>query len=392
MAVTAEHRNPRIFFLWLLGLCVAGCTAHNGNASRDEPVPGPFVFEHYEVDTGLAQRQTVLAGFLLGGPIADLAVVHIDEHDNRRVRIYAFRDRTWVSTLDETLRPNVVFVDVVTIDGHDRLVTYEPGCLYWFDPDSATERTLVAVTSNFAPPREGDIPHVDITRDVNDDNRHDLVVADVDRFWVFSQMEDGTFAEPVNIGPSTEMTRIYGADGYRYDPWSQSRVHQVDANHDGRSDLVFWNENHFEVHHQDERGLFAPVAETFTTEVAFDSDQLSSLISGDMMGTVLHAVADLNGDDVADLVIFSLEGHPISRKQSTYEIHFGTSTAEGGTGWAPDPDAVLQSDGHIQLGMDRHDVDRDGDVVLMLTTIETTVLESSLWKRLKGFMGDDIWR
>ena len=52
------------------------------------------------------------------------------------------------------------------------------------------------------------------------------------------------------------MSRIYGADGYRYDPWSQSRVHEMDYNRDGRRDLVFWNEDHFEVHLQDERGLF----------------------------------------------------------------------------------------------------------------------------------------
>ena len=59
----------------------------------------------------------------------------------------------------------------------------------------------MAVTSNFNPPRRGEIPHVDLTRDVNDDDRDDLVVPDVDGFWVFIQMSDGTFADPVKIGP-----------------------------------------------------------------------------------------------------------------------------------------------------------------------------------------------
>ena len=85
----------------------------------------------------------------------------------------------------------------------------------------------MAVTSNFKPPRPGEIPHVDVTRDVNDDDRDDLVVPDVDGFWVCIQMSDGAFADPVKIGPSTEMGR-YGADGYRYDPWGQSRVHEMD--------------------------------------------------------------------------------------------------------------------------------------------------------------------
>ena len=50
----------------------------------------------------------------------------------------------------------------------------------------------MTVTSNFDRPRRDEIPHVDITRDVNDDDRDDLVVPDVDGFWVFVQMEGGT--------------------------------------------------------------------------------------------------------------------------------------------------------------------------------------------------------
>ncbi len=117
------------------------------------------------------------------------------------------------------LRPDVLFVDVVRVGGRDRLVTCEPGRLNWFDPESATERSLVAVTSRFTPPRREEIPHVKLSRDVNDDGRDDLVVPDVDGFWVFIQMSDGAFADPVKIGPGADMSWIYAADGYRHDPW-----------------------------------------------------------------------------------------------------------------------------------------------------------------------------
>ena len=349
------------------------------------------LFEQYEVVIGSAERQTVLTGFLLGGAVADLAVVNINENDDRRLRIYAFGDSTWVPVLDATLRPQVSFVDVANISGRDRLIAYEPGRLNWFDPESATERALVAVTSNFNPPRSGEVPHVDVTRDVNGDERDDLVVPDVDGFWVFVQMSDGAFADPVKIGSSTDMSRIYGADGYRYDPWSQSRVHEVDYNRDGLIDLVSWNADHFEVHHQDERGLFTPKAETFTTDVAFASDNSSLIATGDMTGRVLHSLSDMNGDGVADLVVFLLEGRSISSKRSTFDVHFGTPTADGGIVFAPEVGATFQSDGSIQLGMDRHDFDRDGQVDLMLTTIDLDFLKGSLWKSIKGFMGDDIW-
>ena len=363
------------------------------NATADPTVPAhaEFTFDRYEIVTGVAKRQTVLTGFLLGGAIAEVAVVHIDENDNRHLRIYAFVDNTWTPRLDSTLRPEVLFVDVANIGGRDRLITYEKGRLNWFDPDSATEHPLIVVTSNFKPPRESEIPHVDVTQDVNADNRDDLVVPDVDSFWVFIQMSDGIFAEKVKIGPPTEMERILGADGYRYDPWSQSRIYEIDYDRDGRIDLAFWNEDHFKVHLQDARGLFAPTAKTFITDVAFDSDRGSLLATGDMTGRVLHALSDLNGDDIADLVVFRLSGTDISKKHSGYEVHFGVPTSDGGIAFSEDPDIAFQSDESVQLGMDRHNFNRDGQMDLMITTINLEFLKGSVWKSIKGFMGDDIW-
>ena len=387
----ARHQQRSRSCIRILVVCLAGCATFTGDALGPEQAAAPFTFDQYEVVTGSAERQSVLTGFLLGGAMAELAVMHIDEYGQRRVRIYAFGAGGWVPSIDATLGPDVVFVDVANIAGCDRLVTYGRGRLNWFDPVSSTERALVTVTSSFTPPRKDEIPHVDLTRDVNDDDRDDLVVPDVDGFWVFVQMERGAFADPVKIGPPTNMSGIYGADGYRYDPWSQSHVHTIDYDRDGRGDLVFWNEDHFVVHHQDERGLFAPVAETFTTEVVFDSDEISSLAVGDMTGRVLHSLTDLNGDGVSDLVVFSLDGTSISSKHSTYEVSFGAPTPDGGIVFAQGVDITFRSDDSIQLRMDRGDFDRDGQVDLMFTTIAVEDLTSSPWKRWKGFWGDDIW-
>ena len=385
---TRHYRRSPLSIL-VLGVFLSGCSGLLGkDVDPTSPAAREFTFEQYEIVTGVAKHQTVLTGFLLGGTIAELVVVSIDDNDDRRLHIYAFDDGSWVLRLDATLRPEVLFVDVANIDGRDRLITYANGYLNWFDPESATEHPLVAVTSNTPPPK-GAIPHVDVTHDLNGDDRDDLVVPDSDGFWVFIQMDDGTFADPVKIGPSIEMGRIYAADGYRYNPWSQGRIHEMDYNRDGRTDLVFWNEDHFEVHLQDERGLFAPVAKTFTTDVAFDSDDPASLaapqeirrrridhqLTGATTGRVLHSLTDMNGDGVADLVVFSLEIRSMWSVHFTYEVHFGAPTPDGGTVFAPDVGTAIESDG-LPFGLGSHDFDHDGQVDMMFTTMKFGIFKT----------------
>ena len=359
------------------------------------PAASEFTFDQYDIETGSAERQTILTGFLLGGTVAELVVVSINAEDDHRLHIYAFADDGWTLKLDTTLRAEVLFVDVANIGGRDRLITYENGRMNWFDLESATERPLVEVASD-APPPEDEIPHVDVTRDLNGDGRDDLVVADSDGFWVFIQMNKGTFANPVKIGASVRVNRIYAFDGYRYDPWEESSVHEMDYDRDGRNDLVFWNEDHFLVHHQDESGLFSPVAETFTTEVRFDSDDLTSLVApegvrgrrfdhgapGAMTGRVLHALTDMNNDGVTDLTVFSLQAgnsrllgqtSEMWGMHSSYEVHFGVP-APGGTEFTTEVGAVIRSDG-IPFEISACDFDSDGHVDVMFAIINPGIFK-----------------
>ncbi len=393
---TKHYRLSR-FSILVLGVFLSGCSGLLGKeVDPMSPAAREFTFEQYEVVTGAAKHQTVLTGFLLGGATAKLVVVNINAEEDRRLHIYAFDDGSWSPRLAAMLRPEVLFVDVGNIGGCDRLIMYENGYLNWFDPESATEHPLVAVTSNTPPPK-GEIPHLDVTHDLNGDDRDDLVVPDSDGFWVFSQMDDGTFADPVKIGPPIEMGRIYAADGYRYDPWDEGNVHEMDYNRDGRSDLVFWNKDHFEVHLQDERGLFAPVAKTFTTDVAFDSDDPASLDApqevrrrpidhlptGATTGRVLHALTDMNGDDVADLAVFSLEGgssrllgqtSELWGMESTYEVHFGAPTPEG-TVFATEVSTMIRSGG-VPFEMGARDFDHDGQVDMMFAIIDPGIFKA----------------
>ena len=397
-----RHYRTNLFSILFLGVFLSGCMTAS-TKTIDAPA-AEIAFEHYEVITGTAKHQTVLTGFFLGGAMAELAVVHIDENHDGHLRIYGFDGSTWVSVLDATLRPGVSFVDVANIGGRDRLITYERGRLNWFDPDAAMEQVLMEVATSYNATDKGEIPHVDITQDLNRDGRDDLLVPDVDGFWISTQLRDGSFTDAVKLGPPepfldknlSDDTRSYSEVGITAAniPWYLSRVHQMDYDQDGRNDLVFWNVDHFDVYHQDEHGLFDPVAETFTAGVPFDSDAAYSLAFGfgdespfsllfgfreNTVRTVLHSLRDMNGDGVADLVTLTLEGRSILRQRSLYEVHFGTPTPDG-TSFARDVGTVIQPQsrgGGLQpwgySSVLLQDFDGDGQVDIMFMDVDIEI-------------------
>lgn len=60
---------------------------------------------------------------------------------------------------------------------------------------------------------------------------------------------------------------------------------------------------------------------------------------------------------------------------ATREIHFGAPTADGGTQFAAEVGAAIHSDG-IPFGLRSHDLDRDGGVDVMFTTINPGVFKA----------------
>lgn len=320
-----RYRSRRASML-ALRVCLWGCVVPATAQTGAEP-PSAFVPARHEVVLGVAERVTVVAGFFGEGQVADIAALHVDGNGDRQLRLLAFADDGWQPVLETTLRSEVSFVDVANIEGRERLVAYGGGRLTWLDTDG-TERALVDVPSDFRESARGEVLHVDITRDLNGDGRDDLAVPHGQGFQVLVQTSGGSFTEPLRIGPSAGLDRVYGADGYRYTPWEEGgRIHQMDYDLDDRDDLVFWNGDRFVVHLQTERGLFSPETRTFTTVIPFESDQIASLAApagirsrrldhmpeGESRGRVLHSLTDMDGDGATDLVVFELKGRACGR-------------------------------------------------------------------------------
>ena len=396
-----RHATRLFALLTIAGALAGGVRAAEGSGVRAAEV----VFDRHEVNTG-ARRETVLTGFFLGNPFADIALVGVDERGNRHVRVFALGEGGWKPVVSAPLRPGALFVGVVGVGvvgvdappkaKADRLFIYERGQLRWFDPETKTERPLVPLETRYRGSRDGGVPAMDIARDLNGDGRDDLLVPDTEGFWISIQAPGGTFAQPVKLGPpdpylaATALgeSRTHAEVGINPTtwPWYSSRVHQADYDRDGRPDLVFWNEDHFDVHFQDAHGQFDPVAQAFPTDVPFDADGTYALLFEYtnenplrlILGlrkktqiTMLHALRDVNGDGIADLTTLSLEGRSLANHRGVYRVHFGAA-APGGTAFGREADVTvrprgkagaLQASGYSSVWMRDFDADGDTDVL-----------------------------
>ena len=349
------------------------------------------LFDKHSMATPPAAHQTMLFGSLVDDRgSGQLSLVTVAPTGDRHLRVYVNEGGEWTPRHEVALAKDVRYFDVARVGGRDRLVVRRPDGFHWIDPGTGETHPLVDVASRFHASPDAGIPQLDVVRDLNGDGRDDLAGPAVDGFWIALQSHDGSFASAAKLGPAEpfrEATaygdeRTYGQVGVtaQNTPWYLSRMHQLDFDRDGRTDLAFWNDDHFLLYRQDASGNFASSAEAFTTDVAFDFDgayglafqfgdaNVASLLLGfrkRVEHRILHGFRDLDGDGIGDMVVLSLAGRSPLRLRGRYEVHFGRPVPNG-TAFVPEPDttadAPRRSGGLMPWGYAaQHFLDFDGD-------------------------------
>lgn len=321
--------------------------------ANNESIPS-FTFDQYEIDLGNEEFQTVLSGNLIRDSHREISVTSKDSIGNITLSIISFENGSWQTLVKFKLPNDVLFVDIATISGRDRLIYYTHGLFSYFDPEKEMSIDLLSISFDYKGSSSGWIPWVNMTFDLNNDSLDDLIIPAMDGFSVFIQNIDGSFANPVHMGPpephldasALDDTRSYKEVGLNpmTIPWYLRRVHFYDHNLDGRNDIVFWNGDHFDVHFQSDSGQFDATSHSFSTDIPFDLDGMYSfifqfsdygtfsLLTGlrkKSSHTILEDIKDMNGDGAADLVTHTLSGRSFLKMKSQYKIYLGQSTDDG---------------------------------------------------------------
>jgi hypothetical protein len=313
-------------------------------------------------------EQTVTPVFM-DGDIAQLLVASVDEDNNRTLAIYALQDQQWRSVVELPIGNDVYLYNVVKSGEAERVMLYRDGELCWLDLEGNLT-VFASINSIYKAPLEEEFPAVNLTEDLNDDGLDDLLIPDFTGWRVATQRPDGEFSSPVLLGPGPFM----GLSSERYVYFRARQAYRMDYDLDGLRDLAFWADKSFHVFRQQDDGHFSTRAEMFDPQVKFEHDGFFSLSIGedadnpDERQSILYDVDDLNGDNLADVIVYAVEGEGIFGKQTSYDIHFGRRGSSGVLEFAPQPDTTVSSDG-IQLEIERTDLDNDGTQEIIVTSV-----------------------
>ena len=316
-----------------------------------------LAYESHRIDLGESISQTVVHGRLTGGGADDLVVFTHDER-TRQMAVYAYDRGTWSRVHLAEVPDDLIFVDMISLGGRDRLLALRREGVDWIDPETWDSKPWISAASMYkvAPP---DVRELDIALDLNGDGLDDIALPGFDGYTVWTQRSDGSLTDAVELAaPPTTRT------GFRSSAYRAREIYRFDFDGDGHGDLAFWNGDGLDVYLGLADGGFAtePVAVHVPIQLNTDDVTMSfgfgSIV--DETRSMLYAVDDLNGDGVADIATSTIEVGGLFDQSTRYDFHFGRREGNA-TAFDAAPDTRISSAG-VQGPLERSDLDGDGRV------------------------------
>jgi len=333
-------------------------------------------FTEIVIDAGFRVEQPVLIASLSDDGSRHIVLAGRD--DNHRQQLAIFRlDSAGSHTAEPILSmapgPNLIAYDVGRLADRDALFFIEPGRIlrYDFIADKLVE--FLKIRTIYGQERVGEIIPIDFFRDVNQDERDDLIVSDTAGYRLRLQRADGRLGDEIVLQESSSMSVSGGVVSFESRP-----LFNGDMNFDGLSDLGVWRGDSLRVYPQlpgarieghpqvVELGLGLP------TEAAMRALR-TNRSAIDVMGLVekrIRSVQDLNNDQLPDVLTETTLSKGVFDKQNDIRLHLGRREGDRVV-YRETADALLASEG-LQYGLITTDIDGDGKQDLMVRKVRLT--------------------
>ena len=333
-------------------------------------------FTEIVIDAAFHVEQPVLIASLAGDGGRHIVLAGRDDDHQQRLAVYAVDgagERDVHPLLSLSPGSNLIAYDVGRFGNQDALVFIKPGRIlrYDFVADELVE--VMQIQSLYGQERTGKIVPIDFFRDVNRDGRDDFVVPDAAGFRVRLQRQDGSFGDESLLQESISMILVNGSVLFENRPLISG-----DMNFDGLIDLAVWRGDSLRVYPQLPDARFQSQPQTIALGLDLSSEaELRMLQSGpgtiDQDGLIrkqIWSIADLNNDQLPDILIESTMSKGVFDKQSDLRLHLGRRDGDLLV-FSKTEDSLLASEG-LQFGLVSTDIDDDGNMDLIARNVRFT--------------------
>lgn len=318
-----------------------------------------LTFDERVIDTGFHIEQPALVGSLTGGERHVVLAGRNDVHE-QRMAVFAIDDpHTPVLALEPGR--HLIAYDVGRIGDTDSLYFVEPGRIVRYDLEAGAFAEFIAIRTIYGQKRTGRIVPIDFIRDVNGDDRDDVVVPDTAGYRVRLQRADGTLGDEVVLEESSAMSVTDGRVSFESRPLVSGNMIG-----DELVDLAVWRGDTLLVYEQlaDDRfagePLTIPLALGLLSEAEMQNraQGLGAVDQEGLVDTRILQIEDLNGDGLPDILTESLLNLGVFDKENDFRLHLGRR--DGALiSYLESEDALLASSG-LQYGLVTTDLDGDG--------------------------------
>jgi hypothetical protein len=357
-------------------------------------------FAEIVIDAGFYVEQPVLAANLTGN---ERYVVLAGRDDDHRQRLAVHRidnnaDRDAQPLLSLSPGANLIAYDIGRLGDRDALFFIEPGRILRYDFSAKKLVEFAEVRTIYGQKRAGEIIPLDFFRDINQDDRDDLVVPDTAGYRVRLQGPDGKLGDETLLRESSRMTVLGGIVSFESRP-----LFSGDMNADGLADLAVWRGDSLRVYPQmpgaslQGQPQVVPLALDLLSEAEIQALQTNRGPVGrtGVIEKKIWSIEDLNNDQLPDILTESIFNDGVFDKRNEFRLHLGQRDGDRVT-YRQNEDALLASEG-LQFGLISTDIDGDGKKDLLVRKVRLTfgrvikaLLSGNVALQLHFFrMGDD---